>query len=182
MKAARAKLDAYAHHPYATRPGGESPSRGACSTCGTISMANLPRLLAQVRASFGAKPVWLTEYGYQTNPPDRWLGVSPSLQARYVGEAALRAWQLPQVTLLIQFLLKDEPTLARWQSGLYTARGTAKPSARAFPFPLAQVTRSGASARVWGQVRPRRGAQPYRLQVRTGGAWRWAGGLTRTNG
>jgi len=181
MKAARAKLDAYAHNPYASRPGSESPSRGACATCGTISLANLPRLLTEVRRSLGRKPVWLTEYGYQTNPPDRWLGVSPSLQARYVGEAALRAYQLPQVTLLIQFLVRDEPTLSRWQSGLFNVRGTAKPSARAFPYPLAQVSRSGSRVRIWGQVRPRRGAQTYRLQVRVRGGWRWLGGAARTN-
>jgi Glycosyl hydrolase family 1 len=182
MKAAHAKLDAYAHHPYPTRPTTESPFRGACASCGTITMANLPRLLAAVRQSFGPKQVWLTEYGYQTNPPDRWLGVRPALQARYIGEGALRAYQSPQVTLLIQFLVKDEPVLARWQSGLFNVRGAAKPAARAFPFPLAQVTRNGSRVVLWGQVRPRRGAQPYRLQVRTGGAWRWLGGMTRTNG
>jgi hypothetical protein len=43
---------------------------------------------------FGRKPIWLTEYGYQTNPPDG-LGVAPALQAAYVGEAALRAYQAP---------------------------------------------------------------------------------------
>ena len=181
MREARAKLDAYAHNPYPTRPGGESPSRGACATCEVISMANLPRLLTEVRRSFGRKPVWLTEYGYQTNPPDRWLGVPPSLQARYIGEAAVRAYRLPQVSLLIQFLVRDEPTLSRWQSGLFTARGTAKPAARAFPFPLAQVSRRGSRVRIWGQVRPRGGAQTYRLQVRTRGAWRWSGRLARTS-
>src|SRR5438105_4893415 len=59
MKAAHAKLDAYAHHPYPTRPGTETPFTGACSTCGTISMANLGRLLSEVHRDFGHKPVWL---------------------------------------------------------------------------------------------------------------------------
>ena len=45
---------------------------------------------------FGAKPLWLTEYGYQTNPPDRLLGVSYALQAKYIGEAALHVWQQPR--------------------------------------------------------------------------------------
>jgi hypothetical protein len=30
-------------------------------------------------------------------------------------------------------------------------------------------------------VRPRTGAQTFRLQVRSGGAWRWSGGTRRTN-
>ena len=44
MAAAHAKLDAYAHNPYATRPL-ESPFRGACPYCDVISMANLNRLV-----------------------------------------------------------------------------------------------------------------------------------------
>ena len=71
-------------------------------------MANLGRLSRQVQHYLGRKPIWLTEYGYQTNPPDMY-GVAPSLQATYVGESAMRAYQLSGVSLLIQYLLKDEP-------------------------------------------------------------------------
>ena len=41
MKAAHAKLDAYAHNPYPTHPSVESPFAGACKTCDVISMAPL---------------------------------------------------------------------------------------------------------------------------------------------
>jgi hypothetical protein len=182
MKAARAKIDAYAHNPYATRPTVESPFSGACRTCSDVSMANLNRLLSEVRRDFGRKPVWLTEYGYQTNPPDPLLGVKPSLQALYVSEAGLRAYQAPGVTMLIQFLIRDEPGLGRFQSGLFTVKGVAKPAYHAFRFPLAQVTRRGSRTALWGQVRPGKGARSYRLQVRAGGAWRWDGPTQRTNG
>jgi hypothetical protein len=182
MKAAHAKLDAYAHNPYPTRPSIESPSKGACSTCDVISMANLDRLLAEVRKDFGRKQIWLTEYGYQTNPPDRVLGVSPGAQAAYVGQAALRAYEAPNVTLLIQFLVRDEPNIARFQSGLFDVHGSAKPASYAFRLPLAQVTRSGRRVTLWGQVRPGKGARLYRLQVQTRGAWHWLGSTQRTNG
>jgi hypothetical protein len=181
MKAAHAKLDAYAHHPYPARPTSETPFTGACASCDTISMANLPRLLTEVRRDFGNKPVWLTEYGYQTNPPDHWLGVSPALQAAYIGEASLRAYEEPNVTMLIHFLVRDEPNLARFQSGLFTLAGVAKPAAEAFPFPLAQVSRSASRVTLWGQVRPRTGAQPYRLQVNVRGRWTWSGGTAQTS-
>lgn len=181
MKAAHARLDAYAHHPYPARPTSETPFTGGCARCDTITMANLPRLLQEVRRDFGAKPVWLTEYAYQTNPPDHWLGVAPALQAAYIGQSALRAYEEPGVTMLIHFLVRDEPEVARFQSGLFTLTGDAKPSASAFPFPLAQVSRSGARVTMWGQVRPRRGAQPYRLQIRTGAGWKWSGGTATTN-
>jgi hypothetical protein len=181
MKAAHARLDAYAHNPYPARPAAETPFAGACASCDTISMANLPRLLAEVRRDFGNKPVWLTEYAYQTNPPDQMLGVSPALQASYIGQSALRVYEQPEVTMLIHFLVRDEPDIARFQSGLFTLAGVAKPAASAFPFPLAQVSRSGSRVTVWGQVRPRRGAQPYRLQVNVGGRWKWSGGTATTN-
>ena len=181
MRAAHAKLDAYAHNPYPTRPSSESPSSGACTRCDVISMANLSRLTAEVRRDFGPKPLWLTEYGYQTNPPDRVLGVDLRLQAQYVSAAALRAYQAPGVTTLIQFLVRDEPDLGRFQSGLLTVRGRAKPSYNAFRFPLAQVTRRGSRSTLWGQVRPGQGARAYRLQIRVGGGWRWLGSTARTN-
>ena len=33
---------------------------------------------------------------------------------------------------------------------------------------------------LWGQIRPRSGAQTYRVQVRTTGAWRFSGGARKT--
>jgi hypothetical protein len=180
MAKAHAKLDAYAHNPYATRPL-ESPFRGACPYCDVISMANLNRLVKEVHRNFGNKQIWLTEYGYQTNPPDP-FGVTPSAQAQFVNESALRAYQLSDVTTLIQFLVRDEPDLGRFQSGLFTVRGVAKPAYHAFRFPLAQVSRSGSRASLWGQIRPGKGARAYRLQLRQGSSWRWLGSTQRTNG
>ena len=181
MKAAHARLDAYAHNPYPTHPSVESPFAGACGYCDVISMANLGRLLTEVHRDFGNKPVWLTEYGYQTNPPDTFLGVSPVLQATYVSEGALRAYELPNVTMLVHFLVRDEPNVGAFQTGLVTAAGRDKPSYTAFRFPLAQVSRSGSRVTLWGQVRPGSGARTYRLQIRSGSAWRWLGGTLRTN-
>src|SRR5205814_494077 len=74
MKNAHARLDAYAHNPYPLRRG-ETPMSGGCGHCTTITMATLPRLLTDVLRAFGTRTrIWLTEYGYQTNPPDRLLG------------------------------------------------------------------------------------------------------------
>jgi hypothetical protein len=185
MRAARARLDVYAHHPYPARPS-DSPFAGGCARadCETISMARLERLLQEVARAWGkGKRIWLTEYGYQTNPPDRIAGVSETRHAQLLGEAALRAHRAPRVDMLVHYLVRDEPELSRFQSGLYTIRGRAKLSAQAFPLPLAQAGRTGATALLWGMVRPRSGAQPYRLQVRTGGGpWRWLGGTRLTTG
>ena len=180
MRAANAHLDAYAQNPY---PGSrtETPFRDPCSWCTTFAMARLPQIRANVTRYFGAgKPLWLTEYGYQTSPPDRILGVSPALQAAYVGQAAMRVYRQSGVTMLIQFLVRDEPSAAGWQSGVFTTGGTAKPSYRAFGLPLAQVSRSGTRTVLWGQVRPGSGRRPYVLQRWNGHGWARVGGTMRT--
>ena len=50
--------------------------------------------------------------------------------------------------------------------------------------PFVRVSRSGVETTVWGQVRPRSGAQPFRLQERRFGAWQWLGPsrVTAANG
>jgi hypothetical protein len=180
MKAAGARLDAYAQNPYPVDRG-ETPFHSTCEHCDALTMANLPAIRADVTRLFGAVPLWLTEYGYQTNPPDRLLGVSYALQSRYIAEAALRVWQQPGVTMLINFLVRDEPSLGGWQSGLFTAGGAAKPAYRAFALPLAEVSRSGTHTVLWGQVRPGKGARRYVLQSYVAGHWRAVGATTRTS-
>jgi hypothetical protein len=177
MRAAHAHLDAYAQNPYPAGRG-ETPFRGTCAAC--FTMASLPEIRREVTRNFGAKPLWLTEYGYQTNPPDRILGVSQALQASYLGQAALRVWEQPGVTILIQFLLRDEPGLGGWQSGLFTAGGAAKLSYHAFALPLAEVSRRGSQTVLWGQVRPGHGARAYVLQRSRAGRWSALGGIRRT--
>jgi hypothetical protein len=179
MRAAHARLDVYAHHPYPGSPR-ETPFGHGCHACSAITMANLPVLLAEVQRDFGPIHVWLTEYGYQTDPPDGLLGVPPQRQALYISEAALRAYELPRVDMLINFLYRDEPSSGHWQSGLLTATGVPKPSLRTFPLPVAEAARHGTRVVLWGQVRPGLGAQPYRLEQLVGGAWRPVGGTQRT--
>ena len=177
---AGARLDAYAHNPYPLHRL-ETPTEGGCGHCETITMATIDRLLREVRKAFGPKRIWLTEYGYQTNPPDPLLGVSRIRQARYIGEAALRAYQTPYVDMLIQYLYRDEPNLARWQSGLVTAAGAPKLSLQSAILPFAQVSRDGLRTVVWGQIRPREGRERYILQQYRDGAWRSIGGLRTTS-
>jgi hypothetical protein len=174
------RLDAYAHHPYPLRPA-ETPTQGGCGHCETVTMATLGRLLNEVAHTYPNARVWLTEYGYQTNPPDRLLGVSPAMQARYMAEAARRAAVLPRVDLLIHYLYRDEPSLGRWQSGLTTVSGEAKPALAAAMLPLVQVSRKDATTVVWGQVRPGSGPQRYVVQIRREGRWLPLGGARLTS-
>jgi hypothetical protein len=136
-------------------------------------MATLERLLTETRKAFGARTrIWLTELGYQTNPPDRILGFRWGTQARYVAEAQRRAYLAPRVDILIQYLLRDEASTAAWQSGLETVAGQPKPALRSFTLPLVQVRRRGTATTLWGQVRPGDGGRPYELQRFVGGRWK----------
>jgi hypothetical protein len=171
MHAAHARLDAYAHNPYPLDPRRETPFAGGCSYCSTLTMATLKRLEALVARDFGHARIWLTEYGYQTNPPDHLLGVTPTLQARYVGEGDYQAYRTPRVDMLLQYLYRDEPDVARFQSGLVTLGGSRKPAFGAFELPLAQVGRTGSSVSLWGQLRAPTAGSVAQLERKVGTRW-----------
>jgi hypothetical protein len=175
-----ARLDAYAHHPYSLSPS-ETPFSGGCAHCQTITMSTIDRLVTETQKAFG-RPIrlWLTELGYQSNPPDKTAGVPWQAQATYVAAAAYRAWLTPRVDLLIQYLYRDEPGADRWQSGLETRAGVAKLAKAAFAEPLAQVGRRGATTTVWGMIRPGSGVRAYGLQRLVAGSWVTIGAPQRT--
>ena len=182
MRRAGARFDVYSHHPYPRWFGRGRPETPLQTLRCTrwLTMASLQCLLDNVSRNFGPKHVWLTEYAYKTNPPDRFRGVTPTLQARYIGEAARRVYQAPRVDLLINFLIRDEPVIGRWSSGFFTAREVVKPSFFSFMLPLAEIGRRGGQTTLWGQVRPRSGPQPYLLQRRWRGRWRSVGAVRVT--
>jgi hypothetical protein len=117
-------FDAYAHHPYHANPS-ESPS-AAPKGENTITFGNIDVLIRELTRLYGGKRVWITEYGYQTNPPDRVFGVSWAKQATYLKQAYARARANPRIDMLLWFLLKDDTARGGWQSGLITAAGRHK--------------------------------------------------------
>jgi hypothetical protein len=171
MHAAHARLDAYAHNPYPLDPKRETPLTGGCDHCTTITMATIGKLVTLVARDFGRARIWLTEYGYQSNPPDKFLGVSLALQARYMSEGAYAAYHTPRVDLLIHFLYRDEPDLARFQSGLVTLANVEKPAFDAFELPLAQISRIGTRAVLWGELRAPAAGSTAQLELHAGSRW-----------
>ena len=182
MGAARARLDAYAHHPYPGRPQIETPYGPPCRGCTTIAMGDLERLVALVHKNLGRKRIWLTEFGYQTNPPDIFLGVSPTKQAEHVASASHRVQVAPFVDMLVFFLVRDDAAAEGWQSGFTTVSGVKKPAYTAFRIPLVRTSRRGEVVGLWGQIRQGTGSQEYRLRIRRGGSWAWLGGTRSTDG
>jgi hypothetical protein len=124
------RFDVYAHHPYYGSPR-ESPTTKPKGKQ-TVTLANLSILTKLLGKYYGNKKLWITEYGYQTRPPDRLFGVSWIRQAKYLTQAYKVARKNPRVTMMLWFLLRDEGRLGGWQSGLFTAGGKRKPAYNAF--------------------------------------------------
>jgi hypothetical protein len=157
------KSSGFAHHPYELTfsPTTKPPDPGA------YTMANLPDLSFTLRYAYlrynqpvpaSGVPLYLTEYGYQTNPPDR-IGVSPRRQAAYLDQAEYIAWRSPAVRTLSQFLLVDggEPVSKTFQTGLLFRDGKPKPALASYKLPIWLPERRfkpGSLVRVWGLVRP----------------------------
>jgi hypothetical protein len=128
-------FDAWAHHPYYAGPS-DQPTTKPVTTKGApataVTLGNINDLIREVTRLYGNKRIWITEYGYQTNPPDSLFGVSWAKQAAYLTQAFAIARKNPRIDMMLWFLLKDEPNLSGWQSGLITYRGVHKPAFAAF--------------------------------------------------
>jgi len=134
-KAGLKTFDAWAHHPYYAGPSDQPTTKpvtakGAPATA--VTLGNISDLIREVTRLYGNKRIWITEYGYQTNPPDSLFGVSWAKQAAYLTQAFALARKNPRIDMMLWFLLKDEPTLSGWQSGLLTYGGKKKPAYAAF--------------------------------------------------
>lgn len=187
--------DGFALHPHGLRlsPYRSSPNPTE-ATIGDLKrfesvMDRLTRA-HRLRPTGARFPLYLDEMGYQTNPPDPYLGVSWATQAQWLEKASQIAWSDPRVKNLDWWVWRDEKLGAGgggWQSGVFTLSGRRKPSRAAFSFPFL-AARHGRSASVWGQVRPggrhtvlvqgrgRRGGWRTLMRLRTD-AW---GGFTRS--
>jgi hypothetical protein len=178
----------FAHHPYAF----EAPPTASDSTKDHAVLGDLSRLthtLDRALARHGSPKrfkVWLTEYGYQTDPPDPYVGWPWKTQARYLAQAEWLAYRRPRVRSTAQFLLYDDaplrdyaPTDPRhwgtFQTGLRTSEGEKKIAytgyQRAIHVP--GRVRRGGGLRVFGLYRPATAAVAADVQFKREGRKRW---------
>ena len=189
---------AWAHHPYTKR----QPPTKSSHERNSITMANigaLPKLLDKVARKRPGTiptgiPVLLTEFGYESKPPDPYGGVSLEEQAEYMNEGDFLAYRNPRIFANTQFQLDDVPPLTQYprdsrlfwrtyQSGLIDLNGSAKPSAAAYMLPIA-LRRAGGQVQIWGQLRfaPHGSNQTVHIQQKQGSTWLDLGDpLTVTN-
>lgn len=122
-------FDAWAQHPYPTRP--DNPAAEPVRWPG-VGLTSIERFGVALEGWFGREevPLWLTEYGHETQPAEN-LGVPESAQARYAREALGVAAGNPRVRMLVWFVLRDSEGNP-WQSGLIAGDGRAKPAFTTF--------------------------------------------------
>lgn len=174
-------FDVWSHHPWTS--GG--PTHHATEK-GDVSLGDLPEMRSLLDAAVRAGHVrskrklqlWVTEFAWDTRPPDPHPLTTPiALQSRWVAEALYRSWK-NGVTLFTWLLLRDLPWPdSSLQSGLFFRNGEElryarpKPTFWAFRFPfVAYRDRKGIFT--WGRTpfgRPGRVA----VQQRTATRWRW---------
>ncbi|MEA2272312.1 MAG: hypothetical protein QOI98_1020 [Solirubrobacteraceae bacterium] len=152
----RLAVTGVSHHPY-TRGGSQPPTTPAGP--GEITLSSVARLerIVDEAARRGRLPrqlpIFYTEFGFQTNPPDRIFGIPLAAQAAYINQSDWIAFRDRRVRAVAQYELRDELKLSSFQSGLRLVDGTAKPAWAAYRLPL-WVERAGSAVKVFGQVRP----------------------------
>jgi hypothetical protein len=164
----------WAHHPYTKKVGPTTRDPNPDS----ITMANigeLPQLLDELANTTHdiapGLPIFSTEFGYETNPPDPYNGIPLEQQAQWLTLGDYLAAQQPRVAANTQFLLNDvaplrkhkKNTKAYWftyQSGLFGRSGQPKPSAFAYTFPFlaffanqSDPSNGEPLAHFWGMLR-----------------------------
>jgi len=182
--------DAWSHHPYSmsrTPDARSSPRRPD-----DVAIADLPRLARTLNALAAAgriapalRDIWITEYGYETNPPSTLSRYGVGDQARFLAWGEYVAWRVPQVRSYAQFLLRDLPPGAErvgaslkrpfgeWYSGLEFADGRPKLALEAFRSGLFVERLRGRRLRFWGRLRLGPGPRTVAVEMRRrrGGPW-----------
>lgn len=154
----------FAFHPY---PQGQIPPN--VLTPRQPDYADLPQLpaleatldgAASVYGSSTRFPLYDTEFGYQTNPPETLLrAISPTKAAYYANWAEYISWRDPRVLSWNQYLLTDPPPgPSNFDTGLEFYNGTKKTALYdAFRLPVylpITTISSRHDLEVWGCVRP----------------------------
>jgi len=153
----------FAIHPY---PQGQvTPNVATPNEPDYADLPKLPSLEATLDGAIAAYgltikfPLYDTEFGYQTNPPEKIArAINPTLAAYYMNWAEYISWSDPRVASWDQYLLADPPPPSNFDTGLEFANRTPKdPMYDAFRIPLylpQANAKQGQSLEVWGCVRP----------------------------
>lgn len=175
-KPRRLPIGGIAVHPYAKDAVGSVFTKTATRDSHPMAYANRLHKVLDQAVKYGRIPrgkgIWNTEFGFQSNPPDRVRGLSLAKQAQRLNEAERLFASDSRMRSFSQFELYDAPEVASqdiYNTGLRFIRGGIKPSYNAFRMPIVASRYSESLVEVWGQVRPvKRRVRPRVYTVRNG--------------
>jgi hypothetical protein len=173
----KVRASGFAHHPYG--PFGAPPARR--DIVNIVAIRRLATALDRAgRAGriSGRLPIYNTEFGFQTNPPDPFVSTTPARQAQILNEKEEFSYRYSRLRSYAQYLLYDDPPRSgsaalRWagfQTGLRFPSGAVKPAYDAYRYPIV-VRRRSSGVYVWGRVRPGSGIRHVQLQRRSGSSF-----------
>jgi hypothetical protein len=167
----------WAHHPYSF----DHKPTWAHKVIDAIPLGGIHRMMRQLDRAYRRwhvskhLPIWMTEYGYQTKPPDPYVGVSWARQASWTSWGEEIAYRNPRIASIAQFLLVDDKPVRKkrgrarwitWQSGLFTADGRKKPFYDEYQHPIRVSPRTtGGDTTVFGGYRPATNGASIRARI-----------------
>jgi hypothetical protein len=171
-----------AYHPYtlAGGPNVATPHRDDASIgqLGRVTKA-LDRLRSKGRLRKSRMPIWLTEFGFQSDPPDPFASPIGKIPG-FMGQSEFIAFKNGRVVSYSQYpLVDDAGRRDGFQSGLRFHSGKAKPGVfLAFQRPF-YARKVGSRVELFGGVRSASGGT-VQLQTRAGkkGKWKSLGSAT----
>jgi hypothetical protein len=155
-------------HPYNNHASGSPFSRSySKDSLAPAYLSRLHRLIGRAER-LGRIPkgrgIYLTEFGFQSNPPDGNFGLSLGRQAAALNDSERLYFGDPMVKSFAQFELYDVPAAAHedpeqdtYTTGLRFIDGTIKPARQAFQIPLVVTKLARHEVEVWGLARPAEG-------------------------
>jgi hypothetical protein len=184
-KLRRIPASGLAHHPYT--PGGGVRASGKRDEAPIGALRELTRTLDAIarRGRLPRRlPVWITEFGYQTDPPDPFQFAIRRVP-RLMDESEWVAFRNRRVRSYSQYTIRDAPlresgsrflAFSSFQMGLRFNNGRKKPGVyNAFPMPAFVRLLGGNRVEVFGGLRTGRGSRA-KISVRVpGGSYRSIG-------
>jgi len=168
-----------AHHPYTLSGGPDVGNQNkddvSIGELGRLVTA-LDKLAAKHRLVRQRMPVWVSELGFQTNPPDQYAAPIKRVP-EYIGESDWLAYRNPRVVSYSQYPLIDDTldgAAGGFQSGIRFSDGRKKPGVyNGFRLPLFVERRSSDTVEIFGGVRAGAPGTQVTIQSKRGsGEWK----------
>jgi hypothetical protein len=164
-RVSKLNIGGWAIHPY--NQGGFGPPNRTTTSKTALPQQYLPRLHRLMKKAAargrvpGGKGIYITEFGYQTNPPDRISTITPKRHAQYINESDRLFFGDSRIKTVAQYQLVDVDDVTQYNSGLRFAGGAKRKKASydAYRLPIVVTKKSSSLVEVYGQVRPARQAR-----------------------